>query len=169
MPNTVTLRPLHANDAAIVSALHASVFGPGRFSRTAYRVREQRSESGLAVSKFCRAAMLGDRLIASVTLTRVQIGTMADCLLLGPLAVHPDFAGQGFGRALVAAGIEAAKTSSINAIILVGDEPYYARFGFKPMAVGQITFPGPVDQKRLLGLELRDGSLNAARGLVSAS
>jgi predicted N-acetyltransferase YhbS len=168
MSNTVTLRPLHANDLATVSELHASVFGPGRFARTAYRVREQRAGASLQVSPFCQAAVLGNRLIASVTMTPIRIGIVSDCLLLGPLAVHPDFAGQGYGRGVVAAAIDAAKSAAIKTIILVGDEPYYARFGFKRVAAGQITFPGPVDQGRILGLELQDGALAAAKGLVVA-
>ncbi len=168
MTNSVTYRPLHANDAAIVSALHAEVFGPGRLARTAYRVREQRGGGALLVSQFCRAAMLGNRLIASVTLTPVRIGAADGMLLLGPLAVHPDFAGQGYGRGLVAEAIDAARANAMRAIILVGDEPYYARFGFKRMPPGHITFPGPVDQGRILGLELLDGALAEARGLLVA-
>ena len=164
----VTLRPLHANDLAPVSELHASVFGPGRFARTAYRVREQRVGASLQVSPFCRAAVLGNQLIASVTMTSIRIGIVSDCLLLGPLAVHPEFAGQGYGRSVVAAAIEAAKSAGIKTIILVGDEPYYARFGFKRLTPGQITFPGPVDQSRVLGLELQEGSLAVAKGLVAA-
>ncbi len=169
MSTKVTLRPLHADDLATVSALHASVFGPGRFARTAYRVREQRAGASLQVSPFCQAAVLGNRLIASVTMTPIRIGTVDNCLLLGPLAVHSEFAGQGYGRALVAEAIEAAKSADIKTIILVGDEPYYARFGFKRVSPGQITFPGPVDQGRILGLELQDGALAAAKGMVVAA
>lgn len=168
MSNKVTYRPLHADDAQAVSSLHAHVFGPGRFARTAYRVREQRGGACVQVSPFCQAAVLGNRLIASVTMTPIRIGTAGDCLLLGPLAVHPEFAGLGFGRGLVAAAIEAAKPTGIKAIILVGDQSYYGRFGFKRVAPGHITFPGPVDQGRILGLELEEGALAAARGLVVA-
>lgn len=168
MSNKVTIRPLAAGDAAAVSALHARVFGPGRFARTAYRVREQRFNADGHVSKFCRAAVLGHRLIASVTLTPVSIGGARDGLLLGPLAVDPEFAGQGFGRGLVASAIEEAKVGGIAVIILVGDEPYYGRFGFKRVPPAQILFPGPVDQSRILGLELRDGGLAAAKGIVVA-
>lgn len=168
MSNKVTYRLLTPSDAPAVSALHSHVFGPGRFSRTAYRVREQGARSASDVSPFCRAAFLGSRLVASVTLTPVRIGNISHCLLLGPLAVHPDFAGQGFGRGLIASALAAARTAGIKAVILVGDEPYYGRFGFKCLTPGQITFPGPVDQSRILGLELQDGALAAARGMVVA-
>ena len=166
MSNKVTIRPLSVDDAAAVSTLHARVFGPGRFARTAYRVREQRRGVEEQVSKFCRAAVLGNRLIASVTLTPVSIGEARDCLLLGPLAVDPEFAGQGFGRGLVASAIEEAKAQGIAAIILVGDEPYYGRFGFKRVPSAQIQFPGPVDQARILGLELQEGAMAKVSGLV---
>ena len=167
MTNAVSYRALRAEDATTIAALHAHVFGPGRFARTAYRVREQ--HGGIHVSPFCRAAVLGDRLIASVTLTPIRIGATPACLLLGPLAVHPDFAGQGYGRGLVADAIEAARAAVIRAIILVGDEPYYARFGFKRVTPGQITFPGPVDQGRILALELSEGALASAQGLIAAA
>jgi len=169
MPPSVAYRPLQASDLPSVSALHDEVFGPGRFSRTAYRVREQRGGGALLVSQFCHAATLGDRLIASVTLTPIHVGAARDCLLLGPLAVDPEFAGQGYGRGLVGEAVDAARKAGMKAIILVGDEPYYARFGFKRIPPGQITFPGPVDQGRILGLDLQDGALADVKGLVSAA
>ena len=85
--------PLAADDAALVSALHARVFGPGRFARTAYRVREGTPP----IARFCRGAFLGERLIAALRLTEVTIGGEPGALLLGPLAIDPDFAGEGWG------------------------------------------------------------------------
>ena len=167
MTNDVTYRPLEAKDARAVSCLHELVFGPGRFARTAYRVREAKALDG-QVSRFCRAALKGERLVASVTFTPISIGATPGYLLLGPLAVDPACAGLGYGRKLVADAIEAARPAGIKGIVLVGDQSYYGRFGFKPLAPGQIAFPGPVDQGRILGLELQPGALNA-RGAIGAT
>jgi predicted N-acetyltransferase YhbS len=87
---------------------------------------------------------------------------------LGPLAVDPDFAGKGFGRALIAEALAAAKAGRIRLVVLVGDEPYYGRFGFHPVPPGQITLPGPVDARRLLAAELEAGTLSSYRGAVAA-
>ena len=94
MSDKVIYRELTDGDSACISRLHAHVFGPGRFARTAYRVREQSGAAAL-VSPLCRAAFLGNRLVASVTMTPVAIGPDCEALLLGPLAVDPEFAGHG--------------------------------------------------------------------------
>ena len=169
MSDAVTLRSLSASDLPAVAALHSTVFGPGRFARTAYRVREQCGAVSGLVSPFCGVAVSGNHLIASVTFTPICVGTHNGVLLLGPLAVHPDYAGLGYGRSLVAQSIEAARSAGIKAIILVGDVPYYGRFGFKAVPPGQIAFPGPVDQNRILCLELLDGALVQLRGAVTAT
>jgi predicted N-acetyltransferase YhbS len=163
MSPQITSRPVTAADLPTISALHDKVFGPGRFTRTAYRVREGTAP----VSSYCRAAMLGERLIAAVRFTPIRIGRANGALLLGPLAVHPDFAGQGFGKRLIAEGMEAAKAAGVRLVLLVGDEPYYGRFAFHPVPIGQITLPGPVDPQRLLAAELVPGALAEMHGLVS--
>lgn len=150
-------------DLPAISDLHARVFGPGRFARTAYRVREGTPQ----ISPYCRAAFLGSRLIAAVRFTEIAIGGKPGALLLGPLVVDQEFAGQGFGKALVAQGLEHAKASGISLVVLVGDMPYYGRFGFKPMPLGQILFPGPVNPARILAVELQEGAMTGARGLVT--
>ena len=161
-PNVVN-RPLTEADFPAVSLLHAKVFGPGRFTRTAYRVRE----GAAPVSPYCRVALLGDRLIAAVRFTPVTVGGTNGALLLGPLAVDPDFAGQGFGKRLIAEAIAAAQAAGAKLVVLVGDEPYYGRFGFSPIPLGQIVLPGPVDPRRLLAAELQPGALPAYNGLIA--
>ena len=164
MSPNVTNRPLTEADVPTVSLLHAKVFGPGRFTRTAYRVRE----GAAPISPFCRVALLGDRLIAAVRFTPITIGGADGGLLLGPLAVDPDFAGQGFGKRLIAEALEAAKAAGVKLVVLVGDEPYYGRFGFSPIPPGQIVLPGPVDPRRLLAAELQPGALPGFNGLIAA-
>lgn len=160
----VTTRSLSPDDVALVCALQARVFGPGRFARTAYRVREGTS----AVSLFCRGAFHGDRLIAAVRLTDITIGGEPGALLLGPLVVDPDFAGEGWGRKLVSESLQSAREGGIQLVLLVGDEPYYARFGFGRVPPGSILLPGPVDPARLLAVELSAGAGARYRGLVAA-
>lgn len=164
MLSNVLNRLLTPADLAQVSQLHARVFGPGRFTRTAYRVRE----GAPLISRYCRAALLGSRIIAAVRFTEITIGGTDGALLLGPLAVDPEFAGKGFGRKLIGEALEAAKDDGVRLAVLVGDEPYYARFGFHPVPPGQIVLPGPVDLKRLLAAELAPGALPAYRGLIAA-
>jgi predicted N-acetyltransferase YhbS len=150
-------------DFPAVSQLHAKVFGPGRFTRTAYRVRE----GAPPLSPYCRVAMLGERPIAAVRFTAITIGGTGAALLLGPLVVDADFAGQGFGKRLVSEAMAAAKADGVQIMLLVGDEPYYGRFGFHPVPPGQIVLPGPVDPRRLLAAELTPGVLATVKGLVA--
>ena len=164
MSPNVTNRPLTPADFPAVSRLHAKVFGPGRFTRTAYRVRE----GAPALSPYCRVALLGDRLVAAVRFTPINIGRAGGALLLGPLAVDPDLAGQGFGKRLIGEALEAAKADGVKLVVLVGDVPYYGRFGFSPVPPGQITLPGPVDPQRLLAAELQPGTLAAFNGVIAA-
>lgn len=164
MSSNVLHRPVVPADLDQVADLNARVFGPGRFTRTAYRVRE----GAPALSPYCRAAFLGPRMIAAVRFTAVSIGGTEGALLLGPLAVDPEFAGQGHGRQLVGEALELARADGIRLVVLVGDEPYYARFGFHPVPPGQIALPGPVDPKRLLAAEIAPGALASYRGLVVA-
>lgn len=157
-------RSLTPVDLPLVSKLHAKVFGPGRFTRTAYRVREGTPP----ISPYCRGAFQDDRLIAAVRFTEVTIGSQGGVLLLGPLAVDPEFANKGFGRGIVGEALAQAKANGVRLVVLVGDEPYYARFGFQKVPFGQIELPGPVDANRLLAAELEPGALASYRGLICA-
>ena len=165
MSANVLNRSVAPADLPIIAKLHARVFGPGRFTRTAYRVRERTPP----VSRFCRAAFLDGRIIAAVRFTEVTIGGTGRAVLLGPLAVDPEFSGKGFGRRLIAEALDAAKADGIRLVVLVGDEPYYGRFGFHPVPPGQITLPGPVDARRLLAAELEPDALAGYRGGVIAA
>lgn len=158
-------RPATQDDLPTISALHERVFGPGRFARTAYRVREGASDNG--VSRYCRVGLKDGHVVAAIRMTEVAIGGKAGALLLGPLVVAPEVANQGFGRTLIAEALEAARADGVKIIILVGDAPYYSRFGFKPVAAGQIAMPGPVNPARLLAAELVPGTLEAFKGTVS--
>lgn len=164
MPTELTVRPARADDLAEIIALHARVFGPGRFVRTAYRIREGTPP----ISPFCLVARIGSELVAAIRFTPITIGGRGGALLLGPLAVAPDHAGLGYGRRLIADGIEAARRAGVALVLLVGDEPYYGRFGFRRVPRGRIELPGPVDPGRMLAAALRDGAADAYSGPVAA-
>jgi predicted N-acetyltransferase YhbS len=154
-----TLEPATDDDAEPIERLNERVFGPGRFARTAYRIRERTpADPGLSF-----VARVGTLLVGASTMTPVAIGG-APALLLGPLIVEPVFRSQGIGEALVMRSLDAAKAAGWKLVILVGDEPYYARMGFKRAPKGQISLPGPVDPDRLLYCELEPGALAAAKG-----
>lgn len=161
MPEII-VEPVKDSDLPDVLALNARAFGPGRFARTAYRVREGTAP----VSKFCLMARVGGELVASVRFTEVTIGGAGGALLLGPLAVEERYAGLGYGKRLVADGLEKAKAAGIKLVILVGDESYYGRFGFKRVPSGRIRLPGPVDPARVLAAELVPDALEDAAGHV---
>ncbi|MCB1505895.1 MAG: N-acetyltransferase [Hyphomicrobiaceae bacterium] len=165
MTTMLTIRPVCAADMDAISALHKSAFGPGRYARTAYRVRE----GNALFSPHCRAAFLGDELVAALRFTPVTIGGKEGTLLLGPVAVDPDKKGSGYGRAVISRAIEDARSAGFHLVVLVGDMPYYGRFGFTPVPQGQITFPGPVNPMRILALELSEGALAGYRGNLAAT
>jgi len=164
-PAPVATRSATISDVPLISELSARVFGPGRFARTAYRVRE----GTLAVSPFCRIACIDEHLIASIRMTDIAIGGHRGALLLGPLAVDPEFANQGHGRRLIAESLAAARAAGRQLVVLVGDLTYYGRLGFSAVPVGQMTMPGPVDAERILALELAPGALAGFRGAVAAA
>lgn len=165
MNHVVTTRPVAARDLHAIARLHRTVFGPGRFVRSAYRVREGKGR----LSRFCRLAERDGHLIAALRMTEIMIGGTPGAALLGPIAVDPKYAGQGFGRRLIAEALNDMREANVSLVVLVGDEPYYGRLGFKPVPPGQIVFPGPVNPARVLGCELQDGALARYRGMISAA
>lgn len=165
MSDEIEFRPVTDRDSAAILAMHKAAFGPGRFARTAYRIREGTPP----YTPFCRVALIGGRLVAALRFTPIAIGGTSGALLLGPVAVDSALTGRGHGRALIARSIEDARRSGVRLVLLVGDMPYYGRFGFKAVPPGQIKLPGPVDPARLLALELVDGALADFRGGVAAA
>ncbi|WP_428650770.1 GNAT family N-acetyltransferase [Roseibium sp.] len=142
---TWVIRPETASDNATIEDLQAEAFGPGRFARTAFRIREgvphrpDLSFVGLA----------GSQVAGSIRLSPILIGE-TEALLLGPLTVSPDFKNRGLGKALMRTALAAAEAAGDKVVLLVGDAPYYSPFGFNQVPFGRITLPGPVDPARLL-------------------
>lgn len=146
-------------DAAAIERLDERAFGPGRFARTAYRLREE-AEPDLSLSF---VAHVGTLLVGVNRMTKVLVGDVP-ALLLGPLTVEPAFRSQGLGEILVKTSLDAARAAGHTLVLLVGDMDYYARLGFERVPRGKILMPGPVDPDRLLYCELREGALAAASG-----
>lgn len=151
----------NAADAAVVEAMQAEAFGPGRFARTAFKVRE-----GVAhCSNLSLVGLSGEKIAGSVRLTPVMIGE-TQAQLLGPLTVDPAFKNRGLGKLLLQTVSDMARSQGETAILLVGDAPYYASSGYKPVPFGRIRLPGPVDPARLLILQLDDSDMPS--GMVRA-
>lgn len=143
------IAPERAECADAIEALHAEAFGPGRFTRAAFRLREQGPHD--PARSFVALSPQGD-LTGSVRLTPVKTSRSGHRgYLLGPLAVAPAYKNRGSGRALVRRAVEATgQIAAARFVLLVGDAPYYGPLGFAPVPAGQLFLPGPVDPGRLL-------------------
>ncbi|MDQ0313892.1 GNAT family N-acetyltransferase [Amorphus orientalis] len=148
-----SIRLEQPGDCPAIDLLNDAAFGPGRFARTAYRLREGVPHD----PALSFVALTDDRLMGSVRLTPIAIGG-DDALLLGPLAVNPEVSGRGIGRRLVRVAVEEAAALGHRLVLLVGDAPYYAPLGFELVTPGAITLPGPVDPRRLLAARLGDSA-----------
>lgn len=158
---SITILPETADDALAIDRLHERTFGPGRYARTAYRIREGIGHD-FALSYTAR---VGTLMVGSLRLSPVRIGD-TPALLLGPLTIEPPFRDRGIGMALMQRALADARERGHRLVILVGDEPYYARVGFKRVPRGRLKMPGPVDPARLLVAELIDGAFEGVKGAV---
>lgn len=146
-------------DGPAIERLQERAFGPGRYARSAYRLRE-----GVAFDPALSfTAHVGTLLVGSNRMTPITIGGKP-ALLLGPLVVDPAFMNRGIGRTLIEASLKAAAAAGHSLVMLVGDEPYYARMGFGRIPDGRVTLPGPVDPNRMLWRELAAGAAEGVSG-----
>ena len=159
-----TIRKEMTKDIPAREALLDRAFGDARFTKAAERLREGRLPAeGLALIAEDNHCVVG-----TVRLWHVVAGPARPALLLGPLAVDGAWRGLGIGAALTRRATEAAQRLGHKAVLLVGDAPYYARFGYSAEKTGGLWMPGPYERDRLLGLELAQGALDGARGLIGA-
>jgi len=158
---SLTILTEKPEDAAAIERLHERTFGPGRYARTAYRIREQIGHR-LDLSYTAR---IGTLLVGSLRLTPVRIGE-TPALLLGPLTIEPPFRDRGIGKVLMERAMADAKAKGHKLVVLVGDEPYYARVGFKLIPKDQVKLDGPVDPARMLYAELVEGAFAGVKGIV---
>ena len=155
------IRSERASDVPAREALLDACFGANRRLRTCQRLRDGRAPAeGLAFSAVRRG-----RLVGTIRLWHVSAGGVP-ALVLGPLAVDPSFRKLGVAAALMKHALAAARARGHGAVVLLGDAPYYARFGFSALKTGELSLPGPFERDRLLGLELREGALDGAWGMI---
>ena len=160
-PHNIIITREQSGHFGPVEKLSAAAFGPGRYTRTAFRLRE-----GVAhEDQLSFVALRGEQLVGSVRVTRIGVGGRI-ALLLGPLVVSPGDTNQGIGGRLMGASIDACAKLDYELIILVGDEPYYAPHGFRKIPHGHIKLPGPVDPNRFLCCELKARALENYSGIA---
>jgi predicted N-acetyltransferase YhbS len=158
------IRAERASDRAARETLLDACFGADRARRACQRLRDGRLPAeGLALSARCEGTLVG-----TLRLWHVSAGGVP-ALLLGPLAVDGAFRRLGVGAALVDRALAAARARGHRAVVLLGDASYYARFGFSTAKTGELVLPGPFERERLLGLELAEGALDGAWGMVVAT
>jgi predicted N-acetyltransferase YhbS len=161
----VAIREEKIADAAAREALLDEAYGAVRFTKTSERLREgRRPAEGLSL-----VAVERGRVIGTVRLWHVTAGPGRAALLLGPLAVPPDYRNRGIGTTLMRRAIARARLAGHGAVLLVGDAPYYGRFGFSTAQTGSLWMPGSFERARLLGLELKPAALSGARGMIGAT
>ena len=158
---SVIIQPEAPDDTVAIERLHERTFGPGRYAKTAYRLREQVEH----IRELSFTARIGTLLIGSVWLSPIRIGE-AKALLLGPVTVEPAFRDRGVGQALIERALKEANDKGHRLVILVGDEAYYEKSGFKRIPRGRATMPGPVDPARLLLAELAEGAFEGVSGPI---
>ena len=162
----VTIRAENLSDVAKRETLLNAAFGVKRFRKTSEKLRRGRlAAEGLAFSAFDAEGKLN----GTVRLWDIIAGSAGPGLLLGPLAVDGTAQGQGVGADLMDHALNEAKRLGHRAVLLVGDAPYYSRFGFSESFTRSLHLPGPVERSRFLGLELVEGALDGAEGLIAAS
>ncbi|MDP3690677.1 GNAT family N-acetyltransferase [Bradyrhizobium sp.] len=149
------------SDALPIERLHQRTFGPGRFALSAYRLREHVDH----LLDLSFTARIGTLLVGSVRQLPICIDDTR-ALLLGPLTVEPPFRSRGVGSALLDRALKDARTKGHRLVLLVGDEAYYSRVGFKPVPKGRAVMPGPVDYSRLLVAELVEGAFTDVSGAI---
>ena len=158
---SLTILPETPSEAQAIERLHERTFGPGRFVLSAYRLREHVDH----LLDLSFTARIGTLLVGSVRLLPICIGD-TPALLLGPLTVEPPFRKRGVGRALLGRALKEAKAKGHRLVLLVGDEAYYGRVGFKVVPKGRAAMPGPVDYYRLLVAELTDAAFDGVSGPI---
>ena len=158
------LRPEAPEDAPEVEALFDLSFAPGRAALSSYRLREGVAPAA-SLGRVAQApASEGGAVAGAIRFWPVRVGG-APALLLGPVAVHPTRQGEGLGAALIEEGLTAALAEGWTRALLVGDAPYYGRFGFARLA--GVVMPPPTNPERVLGRALRPGAWEGVGGAVT--
>jgi predicted N-acetyltransferase YhbS len=165
----ITIRRERPTDVVAREALLDLSFGQCRFDKTSERLREGRLPADGLSFVAVEGGRQEGRIVGTVRLWHVSTGAGRPALLLGPLAVSPDRRNRGIGASLIRRALRDARRLRHGAVMLVGDAPYYGRFGFAADKTGRLRLPGPYEPDRLLALELMPRALGGAQGLVAAT
>lgn len=161
----IMIREESFHDVEAREALLDACFGPARFQKTCERLREGRK----AADALSLVIERDGELVGTVRLWHVSAGLNRAALMLGPIAIDPALQSLGLGGKLMRESLKRAADLGHKAVLLVGDAPYYERFGFSTDRTGSLWLPGPYERSRFLALEFESGYLDGARGLVSAT
>ena len=155
------IRLERSDDAAEIDNLHSVTFGPGRYTKSAYRYREKREH--LIDISFVLVDQ--NQIIGSVRYWEILVNN-TPALLLGPIVIHPDYRGRGYGAKLIDYSVNKCNDANHNIIILVGDLSYYSKIGFKRMLGKEITFAGPVNNDRVLYREIKTNIIEDSSKII---
>jgi predicted N-acetyltransferase YhbS len=158
--NNLTIKKEEKKEDPLIENLLSSVFGPGRFAKTAYRLRENTLHQ-INLSFVC---YIDDSLIGSVRYWPILSDDDEELLLLGPVAIDSSYRGHGIGYKLINESIKHCKNNGHLVLILIGDLAYYKKLNFSTSPRGQIKFPGPVDPQRILYNDFGTGKFNKIIG-----
>ncbi|MEO1000380.1 MAG: N-acetyltransferase [Pseudomonadota bacterium] len=152
-----------SEDVWEIEALLDTAFGPGRTGLSSYRLREGVEP----VAALCRIARDEfDAVVGAIRCWPVRVGALP-ALLLGPVAVHPTRQGEGLGALLIEEALARGAEEGWSRVLLVGDAPYYGRFGFRRDLAARVNFPPPTNPDRVLARELRPGAMAGVSGEVT--
>lgn len=152
-------------DTPAIENLLDICFGPDRFKKTAYRIRENLQP----IPELSFVARSGEDLLASIQYWPIIIGGTTEALLLGPIVVSPALQGQGIGVALIKDSLAKAAELGHDIVVLVGDPEYYERFGFSSAFDAGLALPGPVEDHRFLVTELAENALENVSGMIEGN
>jgi len=162
----IVVAPEQPDDHWEIEALLDTAFAPGRTGLSSYRLREDTEP----IRELCLTARDDDAmatLAGTIRFWPIQIGDSPEAsLLLGPVAAHPTRQGEGIGAMLILEGLERAVALGWKRCVLIGDEPFYGRFGFKRSLASAITFPPPTNPNRILAKALVEGGMDNVSGAV---
>lgn len=162
LPADVEISPEEPWHAGPIKAILDDAFGQERFTKTVYRLRENIPP----IPELCFVLHAAHVLKGTLRFWPVLIENRTPALLLGPIAVRVVDRGKGYARALMWHGLDRARERGHRIVLLVGDAPYYAQFGFERRLAEKLQLPGWVDENRFLGLELAPGALDGVSGMV---
>ncbi len=162
-PGRLRLLRERPRDAEAIEEMTAAAFGPDRFHKTVYRLREDVRP----IKDLCFVALdQKGRLVASIRNWPVLINERWPAVMLGPLAIAPELRGLGYGKALMWYSMAQSRMQGHSRIILVGDPEYYNQFGFRRDLALNIQLPGWVEERRFLALELVAGAMIGVHGMI---